>query len=1322
MSNPLLGEQIESANGSYTWETGLEIASLAYLQDHSLQGVLVLPGAAYVEMALAAYAAAFGRTPEVLEAVEFHRMLFLPENGRYLIELFLSANDDGHSQFKVCSRAVGAERADLPPHATINIPADMDCESSSAADKPELEEILAQCPTPKSGAEFYAELASNGNQYGPDFRAVEHLWLGDGKSLAALRVPARIEQQLESYHLHPILLDSAAQIILAAAGSRKSGTYLLAGIDRVRFRASPGARGWAFARLLSTEQQDYATLVGDVWLLDESGQLAAELLGVRFKHLSHALQSNAKAQPAATIAITATFTAEPLEESLAFWMKEFQAEPKIVFAPYNQVFQQLLDPSSLLNLNTSGLNVILVRLEDWMRSDYAQADAALAGNRERLLAGHARHRLPNQMEIAHLNEYETDYLYEEIFTNQTYLKCGISLNDGDCVIDVGANIGMFTLFVKQRFKGAKVYAFEPAPPAFEALSINTALHCPDAILFDCGLSDKNQEASFTFYNKSSVFSGFHADPEQDRAALKRIVENVIRERASADAATSGALADELIEGRLQSDTYLCRLRTLSSVIREHQIGSIDLLKVDAERSEMEVLGGIEEEDWGIIKQIVIEAHDKQGEQSKRIVRLLEEKGFDVITGEEELLSGSGLINLYAKRPTKIDQQIAQEPLASQTGRKLEHIIEDLIGALKMIEDRSAAASILCVCPPSPALLSDTEQMNLLARFEQRLGSELRHLKSVYFMGSSDLLFAYQISDYYDPHADELGHVPYTMRFYTALGTMIARKYLALRRAPFKVITLDCDQTLWEGVCGEDGPAGIRIDEPRRRLQEFVIAQHDAGMLLCICSKNNEEDVMAVFDHHPEMPLTRDRILRYRLNWKPKSENIKSLARELNLGLESFIHIDDNPVECAEVEANCPEVLTLQLPAVACDIPRFLDHVWAFDRLGITEEDERRASHYQQNFEREGLRKSSLTFGSFLAGLQLEVRIFEPTPHHLARAAQLTERTNQFNFTTVRRSQAELKEILNSGTFECLVVDASDRFGDYGMVGIILFKADSEAIAVDTFLLSCRALGKGIEHRMMARLGKVALERGIGRVEIPFISSGKNQSALEFLDTIAARFKEPLARGDTASSQPAQIEDSRAGFIFKVPSNIVAETAFDPDSSGAIISSGDEGHESGARSDEANPASDESGARDDASLLRRIAIEFNDVDHILNLVESKKQREKVSPPRPFEAPGNEVERVLKNIWQEVLGVDEVSITDNFFELGGTSLEAVLVISELKKRLDVDLSTISLFDKTTISSMAGMMKSGSEEEWGERIESNLRRGEKRRAKNLARLRHS
>jgi len=1311
MSNPLLGEQTQSAGGTYTWETELDIDSLAYLQHHSIQGVRVLPGAVYVEMALAATTAAFGRAPDILEEVAFHRILFLPDDGKYVLKLVLSTEEDGGRKFKVYSPATNSEEgADLSAHVSINIRAETARHMTSATDQLELEEIRSLCTEEKSAPEFYAELSSNGNQYGPDFRGVERLWLGDGKSLAALRVPGHIENQLGRYHLHPVLLDSASQTVLATASRREKGTYLLAGIDQVRFYSSPGASNWAYATSLPAARQDGATLAGNVWLLNESGQKVVGLLGVRFKHLTHDRQSSAAALPAVTIAITATFTAEPIEESLAFWMRKFNVPARIVFAPYNQVFQQLLDPSSLLHSNRDGLNVLMVRFEDWMRNEGGHAGELLDGDKERLLAGCARHVLANRMEVAHLNRYETEYLYEEIFTNETYVKNGIKLSDGDCVVDVGANIGLFTLFVGQRFKDVKVYAFEPAPPAFEALKINTTLYGSDVTLFNCGLSDKNEEARFTFYNRSSVFSGFHADAEQDRAALKVIVENLIHERANATAATSGLLADELMEGRLESETYLCQLRTLSSVIKEQEIRRIDLLKIDAERSEWEVLAGIEEEDWRIIKQIVVEVHDKQGGKLKQIVRLLEGKGFDVSISEEELLSGSGLFNIYARRPTEADPVAAEESLAPRADRKLEQIIKDLIGTLKTLQHRSVAPLIVCVCPPSPALMRDSWRMELFARLERHLASELYELSAAYFVGYPELMSTYTVSDYYDPHANELGHIPYSTRFFTALGTMLARKFVALRRAPFKVITLDCDQTLWGGVCGEDGPTGVKIDGPRRRLQEFMVAQHEAGMLLCICSKNNEEDAMAVFDSHPEMPLKREHILRRKLNWRPKSENIKSLARELGLGLDSFIHVDDNPVDCAEVEANCPEVLTLQLPAQPEDIPKFLEQVWAFDHLKITEEDKRRTSLYQRNIEREALRQSSLTFASFLAGLQLEVKITDASPCHLVRAAQLTQRTNQFNFTTIKRSQAELQEVVHSGMLECLVVDVSDRFGDYAIVGLILFKADFEAIAVETFLLSCRALGKGVEHRMLATLGQIAAERGLGFVKISFIHSGKNQAALEFLSGVAGR-------DDSPSSQPEPVEGSGQRFIFKVPADILAQITFDPDSariadsnSGESLMGSPVGIESGVGH----------GVREDAPLLRLITTGLNNVDQILNLIESEKKRPKPGPPQSFEAPGNEVERVLKNIWQEVLGVDQVGVTDNFFELGGSSLEAVLVISELKKRLDIDLSTISLFDKTTISSMAGMLKSGGGEDWGEKIASSRRRGQKRRAKNLARLR--
>jgi FkbH-like protein len=236
--------------------------------------------------------------------------------------------------------------------------------------------------------------------------------------------------------------------------------------------------------------------------------------------------------------------------------------------------------------------------------------------------------------------------------------------------------------------------------------------------------------------------------------------------------------------------------------------------------------------------------------------------------------------------------------------------------------------------------------------------------------------------------------------------------------------LDCDQTLWSGVCGEDGASGICLDAPRRSLQEFMRAQRDAGKLLAICSKNNEEDVRQVFEHRNDMPLRAEHIAAWRTNWNPKSENLKSIAQELNLGLDSLIFVDDNPVECAEVEANCPEVLVLQLPEDCERIPAFLKHCWAFDQLRITSEDRRRVESYSQNRDREVLRTQSMSLADFIAGLNLQIQISSMSTDQLSRMSQLTQRTNQFNCTTIRRSEAELQAAAAGATVFASATTAS----------------------------------------------------------------------------------------------------------------------------------------------------------------------------------------------------------------------------------------------------------------------------------------------------------
>ncbi len=179
---------------------------------------------------------------------------------------------------------------------------------------------------------------------------------------------------------------------------------------------------------------------------------------------------------------------------------------------------------------------------------------------------------------------------------------------------------------------------------------------------------------------------------------------------------------------------------------------------------------------------------------------------------------------------------------------------------------------------------------------------------------SDLVQLYPVLAIEDLRADRLGHIPYTRDYFVALATFLARRIAVFLKSPYKVIAIDCDNTLWKGICGEDGAAGVELTPARVRFHDTLIRLHDQGMLLCLCSKNNPADVAAVFEHRQDMRLREEHLIASRVNWEAKSANLRSLAEELQLSLDSFILIDDSPVECAEVRSGCPSVLTLQLPS------------------------------------------------------------------------------------------------------------------------------------------------------------------------------------------------------------------------------------------------------------------------------------------------------------------------------------------------------------------------------------------------------------------------
>jgi FkbH-like protein len=580
--------------------------------------------------------------------------------------------------------------------------------------------------------------------------------------------------------------------------------------------------------------------------------------------------------------------------------------------------------------------------------------------------------------------------------------------------------------------------------------------------------------------------------------------------------------------------------------------------------------------------------------------------------------------------------------------RIERGVKDLARALTVAVARGATPHLVCICPPSLVEPADPERTASLKRLEDLLVSQLAEIRGVHVVTTAALATTYPVVEYYDLHGDRLAHMPYTPIFYTALGTMIARKVYALESPRYKVIVLDCDQTLWRGICGEDGAFGVEIDPARMALQEFMLRQHDAGMLLCLASKNNEEDVAEVFELRSEMLLKREHVVASRLNWRPKSDNIKSLAQELNLGLDSFIFVDDDPVECEEVQTHCPEVLTLQLPQDSDKIASFLDNVWAFDYLTVTEEGRERTALYKQNLQREQFRAESLTFKSFLAGLGLKVRINPLAPRQLARAAELTQRTNQFNLTTIRRSEAELQKFCQGNT-QCLGVDVKDRFGDYGLCGVIIFTLEPEAIAVDTFLLSCRALGRGVEHRILARLGEMAIERGFRYLKVPFVSSGKNQPAREFLDGIGEEFKESLS----------------SNLLFRFSAEFAAGVKYDPDHV-------EQAGEVPGTQTVSVPTSEGAitNTRMKTALLRWIGMDLYNAEQIHKVV-SDQTRTQPEVETAFVAPRNSTEAKIAEIFSELLGIERVGVNDNFIQLGGHSLLAMQILSGLRDTFHIEI---------------------------------------------------
>jgi FkbH-like protein len=348
-------------------------------------------------------------------------------------------------------------------------------------------------------------------------------------------------------------------------------------------------------------------------------------------------------------------------------------------------------------------------------------------------------------------------------------------------------------------------------------------------------------------------------------------------------------------------------------------------------------------------------------------------------------------------------------------------------------------------------------------------------------------------------------------FSTLAANELARRILAIGAADrlprAKVLVLDADNTLWGGIVGEDGIEGIALgpDYPgnafldfQRRLLDF----QGRGLLLALCSKNNPEDLDQVLKEHPHQLLRDGHFAARRVNWLPKSENLLALAEELNLGLDSFVFVDDSDHECALVRRELPQVTVVKTPAKPIRIPGCLDRLARLEVLSLTGEDLAKTRMYAEERQRREL-KERVGGGddsrAYLASLGMRMRIaIDPQPQ-LARLAQLTQKTNQFNLTTRRYTEEQMASFLASPDWLVASFSLADCFGDSGTVGLALIRRGEEAQAeIDTFLMSCRVIGRTAESAFLeALLGHLARE-GVALVVADFLPSPKNRLVAGFL--------------------------------------------------------------------------------------------------------------------------------------------------------------------------------------------------------------------------------
>lgn len=431
---------------------------------------------------------------------------------------------------------------------------------------------------------------------------------------------------------------------------------------------------------------------------------------------------------------------------------------------------------------------------------------------------------------------------------------------------------------------------------------------------------------------------------------------------------------------------------------------------------------------------------------------------------------------------------------------------------KLVEGRSSKSThpiILCLASRNrPNPISSAKHNSKLEIFHSKLVERFIQLRdslsSVYFLNLDHIFYQKGSEQIYSDRNWYFGRCRLSQAGLSTLAKALAQVVSRIKKPRKKVLVLDCDNTLWGGVIGEDGLQGLVLGQDGVG-QAFVDFQKEClkllnqGVLIALASKNNEQEVWNVFENHTSMILKREHIISAKINWNEKALNLADIAAELDLGINSLVFWDDNPIERNKVKTILPEVLVVEAPKNVIEWPNLINSLECFSMFEVTAEDLRKADQYRARADFVKDTKYADDVTSYLKSINLKPKLEAVCEANLSRAEQMCKKTNQFNIRSKRYSSTELAAQNSNPNVDLFLVHLSDDYGDHGLIALFSIHYTPDKIAfIDTFLMSCRVLGRKLESWILNEVLKLAKSRSVEHLYVDFIDTGRNSIANDFL--------------------------------------------------------------------------------------------------------------------------------------------------------------------------------------------------------------------------------